>query len=334
MSVRQLGASPGPDHRWRSLLAGITDRVEQMLASVARVAAATVSAGSAARAAGRPLRLDDLAALRPLVADVLRQHDGLAAGAGVVLAPGALADAPRCIEWWWADQGSGLRQLEVDLDPESAEFYDYTSTEWYRSPERTGQPSVAGPYVDYICTHQYTFTLSVPVVCAGQFTGVAGADILAAQVERLVLPELSRLGRVAVLTSGNGRVIASNTARILPGVAVSRQPLCSQLVPVAGPGSPGHADRPSPLPWILLSLRLPVKPRTDVCGQEVQVGRDALGIAGPMAPDARNHGQRRVLQVFELGFGVGHAEVQVGRAGHKQYPGGDRLQGPAEIAGV
>ena len=255
MSVPQHSVSVSDGHRWRSLLAGLTHRVDQVLASVARVAAATVSAGASARAAGRALRLDDLAALRPLVADVLREHAGLAAGAGVVLAPGALADAPRCIEWWWADQGSGLEQLQVDLDPESAEFYDYTTTEWYRSPERTGQPSVAGPYVDYICTHQYTFTLSVPVVCAGRFTGVAGADILAAQVERLVLPELAQLGRVAVLTSGNGRVIASNTASILPGVAVSRQPLCSQLVPVAGPGSPGSHDEPSPLPWTLLSLR-------------------------------------------------------------------------------
>jgi hypothetical protein len=260
-----------PDEPWLSLLAGITDRVGQVLTSVTRVAAATASIGEVALAAGRPLCRGDLAALRPLVADVLRQHAHLAAGAGIVFAPGTLADSPRCIEWWRADQGSGLEQLHVDLDPESAEFYDYTTTEWYRSPERTGRPSVAGPYVDYICTHQYTFTLSVPVVCGGRFTGVAGADILAAQVERLVLPALSRLGRVAVLTSGNGRVIASNTASILPGVAVSRQPLCSELVPVAGPsrpgargspggvdgagaGSPSAADKGSALPWTLLTV--------------------------------------------------------------------------------
>jgi hypothetical protein len=158
---------------------------------------------------------------------------------------GTLADAPRCIEWWWADRGAGLQQLEVDLDPESAEFYDYTTTEWYRLPERTGRASVAGPYVDYICTHEYTFTISVPIVSAGQFAGVAGADILAGQVERLVLAGLSGLGRVGVLVSGNGRVIASNTARVLPGVAAARQELCSGLVPVAGPGSM--------LPWTLLS---------------------------------------------------------------------------------
>ena len=129
------------------------------------------------------------------MAELLRAHAGLAAGAGIVLAPGTLADAPRCIEWWWADPQAQVSQLHVDLDPESAEFYDYTTTEWYREPERTGQPSVAGPYVDFICTREYTFTLAAPIRCPGRFIGVAGADILAAQVERLVLPGLAGLGR-------------------------------------------------------------------------------------------------------------------------------------------
>jgi hypothetical protein len=233
------------------VLADITERVEQVVASVAEVGAAAVSIVAAAQAAGQSPRRCDLAALRPLVADLLRKHAGFAAGAGVVLAPGALADAPRCIEWWWADQGAGPEQLQVDLDPESAEFYDYTTTDWYREPERTGQRSVAGPYVDYICTHQYTFTVSVPVVCAGRFVGVAGADILAEQVERLVLPALARLARITVLASGNGRVIASNTAEILPGAAVRRPELRADLVPVADPGT----SLPGALPWVLLERR-------------------------------------------------------------------------------
>jgi hypothetical protein len=221
------------------LLADITRRVGRVLESVGRVGAAAAGLAAAAAAEGRPLRRTELAALRPAVAGVLREHADLALGAGVVLAPGMLADAPRCIEWWWGSRGSALEQLQVDLDPDSAEFYDYTTTEWYRAPERTGRPSVAGPYVDYICTHQYTFTVSVPVECAGRFAGVAGADILAGEVERLVLPGLAGLGRVAVLVSGSGRVIASNTASVLPGTAVTGQ-LRAGLVPVAGPGSAGH----------------------------------------------------------------------------------------------
>jgi hypothetical protein len=124
---------------------------------------------------------------------------------------------------------------------------------------------VAGPYVDYICTHQYTFTVSVPVACQGRFAGVAGADILAGEVERLVLPGLAELGEVAVLISGTGRVIASNTALVLPGTAVTGHRLCDELVPVAGHGWASRrafaggsvlddvTAPASPLTWTLLS---------------------------------------------------------------------------------
>ena len=188
-------AGPAGIREGQDLLADITALIERVLASVTEVAEAMTAVAAAARAGRRSLRRADLATLRPLVAQVLARHRGFAAGAGVVLAPDALTDAPRCIDWWWADSASGPGHLEVDLDPGSAEFYDYTTTEWYREPARTGQPCIAGPYVDYICTHEYTFTVSVPVTDEGRFVGVAGADILAGEVERMLLPKLSLLGR-------------------------------------------------------------------------------------------------------------------------------------------
>jgi hypothetical protein len=222
------------------LLADVARPIELVLGSVTEVAEAMTAMAVAARATRRPLRRADLAALRPLVADVLQRHRGFAAGAGVVLAPDVLADAPRWIDWWWADQGAGIGQLDVDLDPGSAEFYDYTTTEWYREPARTGRTCVAGPYVDYICTHKYTFTLSVPVTDGGTFLGVAGADILAGEVERLALPALSRLAGPAVLASGSGRVIASTSTALVPG-AVLRPGTGMCQVSLAGS-----------LPWLLL----------------------------------------------------------------------------------
>jgi len=221
-----------PARAGEHLLATVTAAIGRVLASATEIGEAMTALAAAASAGRRPLRRADLAMLRPLVAQVLGRHRGFAAGAGVVLAPDVLADAPRWIDWWWADQGIG--RLQVDLDPASAEFYDYTTTEWYREPARTGQPWIAGPYVDYICTREYTFTVAVPVVDEGRFVGVAGADILAGEVERMVLPELARLGRAdgpAVLVSGSGRVIASSSASILPGE-------------VLGPGGPGGADGP------------------------------------------------------------------------------------------
>ena len=165
-----------------------------MLSRVEEIGVAAESAARAARAGARQLRRADFTVLRPLAADVLREQAGLVAGAGVVLAPAVAADAPRCIEWWWADAAARISRLRVDTDPGSAECYDYTTTEWYREPERTGRAAVAGPYVNFICTREYTFTLAVPVHDAGRFLGVAGADILAGHVERLVLPGLRRPG--------------------------------------------------------------------------------------------------------------------------------------------
>jgi Methyl-accepting chemotaxis protein-like, first PDC sensor domain len=222
------------------LLADVARPIEQVLGSVTEVADAMTAVAVTARAGRGRLRRADLATLRPLVADVLDRHRGLAAGAGVVLAPDVLADAPRWIDWWWADQGTGIGHLDVDLDPGSAEFYDYTTTQWYREPAHTGRPCVAGPYVDYICTHKYTFTLSVPVTDGAAFLGVAGADILAGQVERLALPALCRLAGPAVLASGSGRVIASTTIAALPGVV---------LQPGTGLCQVGLAGA---LPWMLL----------------------------------------------------------------------------------
>jgi hypothetical protein len=238
------------------LLAAVTRQISSVLRSVGELGAAMTAVAAAAGPCS--LRRADLAELRPLVAEVLRRHDGLIAGTGVVLAPGVLADAPRWIEWWWADTGGGISQLDVDLDPGSAEFYDYTTTEWYREPARSGRQWVTGPYVDYICTHKYTFTLSAPVMDAGRFLGVAGADILADQVERLVLPGLARLGRPAVLASGHGRVIASNSASIPPGAVLARQETCAQLRRVAGPGDgvAGPGDERAALPWVLLAAPL------------------------------------------------------------------------------
>ncbi len=223
------------EHR---LLAGVAHEIEAVLASIWSLRDAALPL------LDRPeLVRSDLLALHPRAIEVLRRHEGLAAGAGVVLAPGVLADAQRAIEWWWEDRGSGHERLEVDLDPESAEFYDYTTEEWYREPRRTGRACVAGPYVDYICTHEYTFTIAVPIVSRGRFAGVAGADILAAQVERAVVPGLRRLEGVAVLASAGGRVIASNSARLTPGMVLghSQRELAAQASASAGD-----------LPWTLI----------------------------------------------------------------------------------
>jgi hypothetical protein len=127
----------------------------------------------------------------------------------------------------------------VNLDPKSFDYFDYTTAEWYTVPERAGHRCVAGPYVDCLCTNEYTFTLSVPIRRDGVFLGVAGADVLAAHVETQVLPDLCRLGRAAVLATTDGRVIASNTPAWTAG----------RLLP---DGFVRPADRP--VPWSVVAV--------------------------------------------------------------------------------
>jgi Cache domain len=226
-----------------ALLEGVARDLEEVLASVTAIREVALALVNEAEAAGQPLGRGDLRALRGPAVELLRRHEGFAAGAGIVLAPDVLPDVSRWLEWWWSDGAAGVARLEVDLDPDSAEFYDYTTTEWYREPERTGERWVAGPYVDYICTHQATFTVSVPLLPGARFLGVAGADILAEQVERMVLPRLARLAGTAVLASADGRVIASNSAGFLPGVVLDRQPGSADLV---------AREVTASLPWQLL----------------------------------------------------------------------------------
>ncbi|HEY7076940.1 MAG TPA: GntR family transcriptional regulator [Solirubrobacteraceae bacterium] len=167
--------------------------------------------------AGGELRREDLEPLRPPIFGVLAAHRGLVAGAGIITAPGLLADAPRWLEWWFTGARGAPEPLRVNLDPAAPDFYDYATADWYATPERTREPRMAGPYVDLACTNEYAITLSVPVVCGGAMAGVAAADLLVASVEERVRPALAGLDRSLALTNADGRVIASNSAALPPG---------------------------------------------------------------------------------------------------------------------
>jgi hypothetical protein len=236
--------------RDRRLLSDVSRPVERVFRSVELLSERMLAIAAAASIDGRTLERRDLLSLRAAVAALLNRHAGFVAGAGVVTARDVLADASLWIEWWWLARDGAVERLEVDLDPESAEFYDYTTTEWFRDPRQTGARHIAGPYVDYICTREYTFTVSIPLVHAGRFIGVAGADILASRVEQLVGRSLAELPCVAALASGSGRIISSNTAALMPGSILGRARPGPALRAVAGPSDRGTGGS---LPWVLLT---------------------------------------------------------------------------------
>ncbi|GAB3705482.1 cache domain-containing protein [Nocardiopsis oceani] len=187
------------------------------------------------RSADQQLTCKDLASIRPRVVSWLSSQD-LVIGAGAIIAPGLLADQPRRLEWWSGRPDPDF--LDVDLNPERLDFYDYACAEWFREPRTTGRRHITGPHVDFGGTDSYILTFTLPVYSQESFLGVVGADILAAHLESRLLPVLISLDYEVVLLNAEHRVITSNTPHRPSGT------LCTTL-----PGT-GHTLPDSP--WRLL----------------------------------------------------------------------------------
>lgn len=141
---------------------------------------------------------------------------GIALGAGYVASPGVLRDQSLYLAWW---QGDNRQLLGDSPAPASGDPLDYTRREWFRVPVRTGHRHVTGPYVDYICSDEYVVTCTVPVIVDGHVVGVAGADVLAETLERLLMPVLQAEG--ATLLGDHGQTMVSADHHISPGVVAT-----------------------------------------------------------------------------------------------------------------
>ncbi|HQA24233.1 MAG TPA: cache domain-containing protein, partial [Rhodoglobus sp.] len=113
--------------------------------------------------------------------------------------------------------------------------------EWWRVPAATGAPHITGPYVDYLCTDDYTLTLTVPVMYDGRMIGVAGADLYVNDIERTLLPHVRAIGSTATVVNASRRVVVSTdphrpTGAILRPDDAAEQIACGQtsLVLVLG----------------------------------------------------------------------------------------------------
>ena len=180
------------------------------------------------------------------------------AGAGIVMAPGVLADASYWLEWWTADSRSGattIAKLAAETDPRAIGFRDYTQLPWYVRPFETGGRHVTGPYVDYVCTDQYTLTFTQPLVVGGRFGGVVGADVLVAWFEEHVLDVMDGVGRTCVLVNSAGRVVTSSDPTWVTGDLLRDLPLDAWTAGIDSPGSPWLATRCEGLPFFVITPR-------------------------------------------------------------------------------
>ncbi|MFF5404362.1 cache domain-containing protein [Streptomyces misionensis] len=238
MGVSPGLAAPGTETElW--VAARVGGALEAVFEAVAATRADTAALLSRAIAEGRRPVGADLAALRPALHRHLTEGE-LVSGAGFVAAPGLLADVPAWLEWWQRGADGGIRPLLPDLDPGRSAYSDYTHWDWFALPRDTGRRAVAGPYVDYLCSAEYSLTLSEPVHVQGEFAGVAAADVYLRHFEAAVLPLLRHLGRPAHLVNARGRVAASADPAHLAG-SLTRGPDFAELL-LGGARIGAHQD--------------------------------------------------------------------------------------------
>lgn len=203
-----------------------------------------------------PLTEAHLSQLQRLLVQFLGEESAVW-GMGFVAAPGVLDGAERYL-LWWQRHGERVARLRLNFDPASVDVYDYLQMDWYQLAQH-GQARVAyGPYVDYSGSDMYTITATIPVVADGVFLGVAGADLVVAEVEHRLLAVLRKTSEDAVIVSTERRVITANTPRWLVG---SRLP----EMPSAGPSidrSPYRevVEMPLGTGWVLAVARPPNPP--------------------------------------------------------------------------
>lgn len=163
----------------------------------------------AAARADAPLTTDRLDALvEPSALGLFDALDLPVYGSGFIAALDSLADANSHLAWW---QGPERAQLVLAAQSVNKEHIDYSELEWYRVPFQTGQPHVAGPYVDYLCSDEYTITVAAPVNVDGEFVGAVALDLLIDQVERNLTPQLAAFGDDISIINGVGRVLISTS---------------------------------------------------------------------------------------------------------------------------
>jgi len=138
-------------------------------------------------------------------------------GAGFIAAIGLLTDERHHLSWW---QGEEPKRLLLAAQSVNKEHIDYSELEWFRVPMETGRGHVAGPYVDYLCSDEYTITVAAPVHIDTVFVGVAGLDLLIDSIERQLLPQLAELGDKVTVINSVGRVVVSTDPHHAAGDAV------------------------------------------------------------------------------------------------------------------
>jgi hypothetical protein len=226
--------------------AALSSSISRVFVDLEKIAG-TVSAAAAA-VSGVPRRSEFLF-LKQDLANFIKLHSDVIVGAGIAYAPGSLREATHWLEWWRTQRTGEPRFVTHDLNPDSLNYYDYTTRDWFTIPSASGQPVAVGPYVDFGGINVNIITLCVPAPTA-QGVQILGCDLTLANLEGIFLRALQLREPVVVLLGPNGRVIASNNARIATGTLFLEEDMARADISVdVSPANPAR------LPWKLVTLR-------------------------------------------------------------------------------
>jgi DNA-binding FadR family transcriptional regulator len=141
----------------------------------------------------------------------LDEIDPATHGLGVIAEVGIVPGHAYWLDWWQRTEAGSLeRDTRHVMDPRREDFYDYESREFIARPRKSLLPWATGPYVDYGGVDDYLVTVSVPILHAGRFLGVAATDLLVADLERVFAPWLAGAKGPCLLLNAEERVIVSN----------------------------------------------------------------------------------------------------------------------------
>ncbi|NLT25361.1 MAG: hypothetical protein GXX90_01690 [Microbacteriaceae bacterium] len=165
-----------------------------------------------------PFDHGDIVRMRDLSYMVLDSHPKTF-GAGVVFDLDRIAASDQTIQWHVRGD-DGYEPYGFVYDGDSPEFYDYIGLPWFDEPKRTGEPVLAGPYLDFLGVDEYILTASVPFEIGHRFAGTASSDIEVRTIERMFLEQARGIDADIALTNLEGRIVCTNSSRFLPGETV------------------------------------------------------------------------------------------------------------------
>ncbi|WP_407924999.1 cache domain-containing protein [Brevibacterium rongguiense] len=197
-------------HEWHRQIAVLQGRL-------IKIAVSAIGEGDAPRAADVRACIEETLSL-----------DSHFVGAGFVSGHPQIRSSGGGMVWWQLREREGGAQLQpLDADQTGVGDYQhgFDDSEWYSVPLRTGAACMVGPYVDYLCTDDFTLTFSAPVLIDGEFFGIVGVDVIVRDIERDLDGLLERIDANAVLLANGRSIVVSRDPDFETGRRLTREAL-------------------------------------------------------------------------------------------------------------